>query len=429
MRIQPSATLVCVTLFGLVSQSQAIEPTLKIEQTEYKISSQDWPWWRGPNADGVAPAGQTPPLAWSESKNIVWKSPVVGRGHGSPIVVGDSVYLATADESKQSQHVICFDRKTGTTRWITKVASDGFPKKMNKKASMASSTLACDGERLYANFLSGGRVTTSALNLKGEVVWSTPITDYVIHQGYGSSPSLYGELVIVSADNKGGGAVAALDRKSGDIVWRIDRPKTPNYSSPIILHVAGKDQVILTGCDLVTSLNPRDGSKLWEIEGATTECVTSTLTDGTHIYTSGGYPTNHMAAVVADGSGTIAWKNKVRVYVPSMLIKDQYLYAIADAGIAYCFKAATGEEVWKERIGGTFSASPILVGDRIYVVNEDGEATIFRASPDGYHELGKNKLGDEVYATPIICGNHIYLRVAHFEADQRREVLYCIGTE
>src|SRR6185436_10796163 len=134
-------------------------------------------------------------------------------------------------------------------------------------------------------------------------LWQTKITNYVLHQGFGSSPAVYESLVIVSADNKGTGVIAGLDRATGAIVWKQERPQLPNYTSPIILNVAGREQLLLTGCDLVSSFDPMTGTKLWEIPGATTECVTSTVTDGPLIFTSGGYPKNHLSAVKADGSG------------------------------------------------------------------------------------------------------------------------------
>jgi outer membrane protein assembly factor BamB len=237
--------------------------------------------------------------------------------------------------------------------------------------------------------------------------------------------------VIVSADNKGegGGAIAALNRATGDVVWRHARPATPNYPSPIILKAAGRDQVFLTGCDLVSSFAPLTGEKLWEIEGATTECVTSTVTDGNIILTSGGYPKNHTAAVRADGSGEVVWENNVRVYVPSMFIHDGKIYGVADAGVAMCWEAATGKELWKGRLGGTFSSSPVLVGENIYVINEAGEGFVFKADPAKFELVAKNQLGNEVFATPTICGSRIYMRVAEQQGDVRQEMLYCIGKE
>ena len=278
------------------------------ESSAIEVGAQDWPWWRGPNRNGIASADQHPPLQWSEAENVLWKVAVPGRGHGSATVVGDQVFLTSADHDSEEQAVHCYDRHTGMELWKTVVHEGGFPKKGNKKASLASTTVACDGENLFVNFLNNGAVYTTSLDRNGKQLWQTKISDYVVHQGYGSSPALYEHLVIVSADNKGGGAIAGLDRGTGDTVWKRNRPEKPNYPSPIILNVAGKDQLLFTGCDLVTSLDPLTGNELWEIEGATTECVTSTVTDGKHIFTSGGYPKNHISAVAlcrSFGSGSV----------------------------------------------------------------------------------------------------------------------------
>lgn len=398
---------------------------------ERSFAPTDWPWWRGPDRNGIASADQDPPLQWSKSKNVVWKTAIPGRSHGSITLVGDQVFLAAADEEADIQSVICLDRATGQLRWKTDVHRGGMERGGNKKASQASTTVACDGERVFVNFLNKKAVYTTALSRDGRQLWQTKITDYVVHQGYGSSPAVYGPLVIVSADTKreGGGAVAGLNRASGEIVWRHSRPQTPNYPSPIILSVAGREQMLLTGCDLVASYDPLTGRKLWEIEGATTECVTSTVTDGQLIFTSGGYPRDHVSAVRADGSGEVVWQNKARVYVPSMLARDGHLYAVADAGVAICFEAATGKELWKGRLGGTFSASPVMVGDKIFVTNEAGTTSIYKAQPDSFELIGKNKLGDEVLATPTICDSRIYMRVADHGDNGRQETLYCLGRD
>lgn len=397
------------------------------------VQTGDWPWWRGPDRNGVAEAGQSPPLEWDSQTNVVWRFPIRGRGHSSAVVVADRVFLTTADHKTNEQVLLCLNRVTGKLIWEAVVHSGGLPDSTEKKASgnerssFASSTVACDGSLVFVNFLSNKAVFTTAIDMEGNEVWQTKICDYVIHQGYGSSPSIYKDLVIVSADNKGGGKIAAMDKATGETRWTRDRPSKPNYPSPAILNVAGKDQLLFTGCDLVTSLDPLTGKELWEIEGATTECVTSTVTDGTHIFTSGGYPKNHMSAVVADGSGKVAWENSVRTYVPSMLVKGNRLFAVLDAGVATCWNSHTGEEIWKGRLGGTFSSSPVLVNDRIYVTNEEGITSIFSAEADEFTRLGSNKLGESVFATPVICGSRIYLRAAEVRNGNRQEYLYCIG--
>ena len=325
------------------------------------MDAADWPWWRGPNRNGVANPDQAPPTEWSATQNVAWKSAVNGRGHSSPTVVGEHVYLATADEEQETQSVLCYDRETGQQLWQTVVHRGGLMRK-NEKSTAASSTVACDGESVFINFANSDAVYVTALNLEGEQIWQTKICDYTIHQGYGASPAIYQSLVIASADSHAGGVLAALDRKTGAIVWKRDRPKEPNYTSPIILNAAGRDQLLLTGCDLFSSFDPLSGKTLWEIEGATTECVTSTVTDGKRVFSSGGYPKNHLAAVLADGSGEIVWETRDRVYVPSLLARDGYLFGVLDAGVAVCWKSDTGEQQWKKRLGGEFSASPVLGG-------------------------------------------------------------------
>jgi outer membrane protein assembly factor BamB len=297
----------------------------------------------------------------------------------------------------------------------------------NPKSTGASATPACDGERVFINFPNKDAVVTTALGLDGRILWQTRVCDYVIHQGYGSSPMPYRSFVLVSADHSGGGVIAALDRKTGAVVWKHDRPKAPNYSSPVVLTIGGRDQLLLTGCDLVSSYDPMTGKVLWETPGATTECVTSTVTDGTHVFSSGGYPRNHLAAVRADGSGKIAWETKDRVYVPSLLLRGGHLFGVLDAGTAACWASDTGKERWKARLGGTFSSSPVLVGDRIYATNEAGETFIFQADPEKYDPVATCKLGDEAFATPAICGGRIYTRVARKIDGRRQEFLYCIG--
>lgn len=427
------AALLVAFLTILSADSTASEPARVIAPID--IGAADWPWWRGPSHTGIASADQNPPTTWSESKNVLWKVAIPGRGHGSATVVGDQVFLPTADSDSQSQLVLCFDRQTGKKLWSTTVHEGGFPNPKvkkevgNEKASLASSTVACDGTLLFINFLNDKAVYTTALDRSGKIVWQKKISDYVVHQGYGSSPMLYEGLVIVSADNKGGGAIVALNRNTGDFVWKRDRPKKPNYASPIVLNVAGKDQLLFTGCDLVTSLNPLTGEEFWEIEGSTTECVTTAVTDGKHVYTSGGYPKNHISAVAGDGSGKIVWENTVRTYVPSMLQKDGVVYAVLDAGIATCRSSSTGEETWKVRLAGTFSSSPVLVADRLYAVNEEGVTFVLKVSPEGAEKLATNQLGESVFATPTICGGRIFTRVCHFEDGKRREYLYCLGTK
>ena len=405
----------------------AAEPEDIPDPEPIQFAPNDWPWWRGPHRNGVAAANQDLPLHWSATENVVWSTPVPGRGHGAVTVMGDQLFLATADKALQIQSVICYDRDSGKQQWQTTIHEGGFVKGQNQKASHASSSVACDGRQLFISFLHDGRLLTTALDRSGNLVWQTQISDYVMHQGYGASPAPYESLVIVAADNKGGGAIAGLHRATGQIVWTHTRPKTPNYSSPIILNAAGRDQLVMIGCNRVASFDPLTGGALWKIEGATTECVTSTVTDGQHVFSSGGYPTNHLAAIRADGSGEIVWQHDLRIYVPSMIEHEGCLYAVTDAGVAMCLRCDTGQEQWKKRLGGSFSASLVLADDNLFATNEEGQTFIFKADPEKFQLVAENKLGEELFATPTICGGRIYMRAASYDGQLRSETLYCLG--
>jgi len=388
----------------------------------------DWPAWRGPTRDGHAAAGQTVPVKWSETENVVWRAPVRGKGHGSPTVVGNRIYLATADAATQEQLVLAFDRATGKPVWETVIHRGPLDTGGHRNTSQASATVAWDGERLYINFFNNKAVHTTALDAAGKILWQTRVADFVMHQGFGASPVVHEGVVLVTADHRGGGRIAGLDRKTGKILWEQERPKIANYASPALVTAAGRTQVVVAGCNLVASFDPLTGKKLWEFEGSTEETVVTAVTDGSRIFAGGGYPKNHVMAMEADGSGKIAWQNSARVYVPTMLVKDGFVYAVQDAGTVVCWKADTGEEKWREKVDKDFYASPVMVGDRIYVTSLAGVTSVFEATPTSFKLLAQNRLGTEALATPAICGGRVYLRHAQ-KGDTRQEFLWCIGGE
>ena len=422
--------LVCLIALVITSSVDGANPNAAVKPNpgtaSLRLTNADWPWWRGRTRDGVAPAGQHPPTAWSAEQNVLWKTAVPGRGHASVTVVGQRVFLPTADTKQQLQSVICLNRQTGQTLWSRPIHRGALETKGHQRSSQASATIACDGERLFVNFLNAGNMITTALDLDGQLIWQKKICQFETHQGFGSSPAIYDKLVIVTADNRSGGLIAALDRQTGKSVWSHRRPKMPNYTSPTILTAAGRDQVLLAGCNLVSSFDPLSGKKLWETSGATTECVTTMVTDGQRVFASGGYPKNHLQAVRADGTGQVDWENNTRVYVPSMLVDAEHLYCVTDAGIAMCWNSATGKQLWKHRLGGTFNASAVLVNNHIYATNEKGHTFIFEANPQRFQLVAENIIGDEVFASPVICGDSVYLRTATVAENSRQEFIYCI---
>jgi outer membrane protein assembly factor BamB len=384
----------------------------------------DWPGWRGPTADGHASSSQTVPIQWSETERVRWKTPLRGRGHSSPTLVGDRIYLTTATADEQA--VICLDRASGRVLWDAVVHRGQVDAGNHRLSNPAAGSVAWDGERLFVNFPNGKGIQTSALTPAGKLLWQTRVADFVMHQGFGSSPVVHGALVLVSADNRGGGKVLALDRATGKTVWSQDRPKIANYTSPAVLQAAGKSQVVLGGCNLISAFDPNSGRKLWEIEGATEECVTTAVTDGQRVFVSGGYPRNNVTAVEADGSGRIAWQNNTRVYVPSMLVRNGHLYAVLDAGQIVCWRADTGAELWREKVDRDFYGSPVMLGDRVYVTNLRGVTFVVEVSPAGAKVLAQNKVGDEALASPAIAGGRVYLRAAKM-TPERQDYLWCIG--
>ncbi|MDA0346978.1 MAG: PQQ-binding-like beta-propeller repeat protein [Verrucomicrobia bacterium] len=393
---------------------------------ELGISENDWPWWRGPNRNGHA-QNQRIPTEWDETKNIIWKTPIPGRGHSTPTVVGESVFLLTSDEANKTQSAMCLNRSTGALQWITQLHQGGWLGRIHDRNSQATPTIACDGKRIFATFMYNEQIWLSALNINGEILWQKKASEFSSHWGYSTSPAIYNNLVIVSADHKNGGELTGFDQETGKVVWKTSRPQIPNYASPVIFSINGQDQLILPGCEILASYNPSDGKLNWSSPVTTQETVGSAVTDGQRIYASGGWPKTETACVSGDGTGELIWRNSIKVYAPSMLVTKGHLYTMTDNGFAYCWNTETGKMMWRNKFGGNFSASLVLVGDQLFASSEQGKTVIFKANPEAFEIVAENQLGDEIWATPVICGDRIYLRVAHHEADGRQEVLYCIG--
>ena len=406
-----------------VIANQPVEPV-----TLAQTAQNDWPWWRGPNGNGIAHSPQ-PPLKWTASKNVIWEVPVPGRGHSSPTVVGNHVYLATADEKQQIQSVLCFERETGLEVWKKDLHRGGFPDSVHSRNTHASCTMACDGERLFVAFLNGNAIWATALDLDGEQVWQKKLGGFESEYGYPSSPAIHQSLVIFAADHLAGGYLAALHRKTGKIRWLKKRPTISTCSSPVIAHVAGQTQLLISGADRVMSYDPQTGNVNWSVEGAGRITCGTMVAAGDLVFASGGYPSKETLCVRGDGSEEVVWRNRQKIYVPSMLVHNGYLYAVQDDGIVFCWNAKTGQEAWKKRLTGDVSASPLLMGGHIYVVNECGKLFVFQANPRKFQLVAENQLGDEAFATPAICGGRIFIRVADRSTGMRQEILYCIGID
>ncbi len=387
-----------------------------------------WNQWRG-GTGGQVDSGADLPINWGESENVRWKSDVPGRGHSSPIVVGDTVYLATAIQQSEQQIVLAYDRETGEEKWRRVVHEGGFPsqRSMHQKSTHANATVACDGERLFIAFLNSDKIMVSSLDLNGEVLWQKEAGKFVAKFGYAPSPVLYKSLVIVAGDNMGGGYIAGMDGKSGEIAWRIARGDISSYSSPAIVNIGGRDQLLISGCDAVTSYDPATGTQNWRTECiAEATCGTIVATDD-RLFASGGYPDKETVCLAAEGK--ILWSNKTKVYEPSMVLLGDELIGVTDDGIAYCWNAEDGKQVWRERLGGKFSASPIVCNGRVYVSNLQGKTFVFKSTEGNFESIAINSIGSDCYASPAVAEDELFLRVGIGSEKDRTEKLVCLAVE
>ncbi|MGD0089387.1 MAG: PQQ-binding-like beta-propeller repeat protein [Planctomycetota bacterium] len=386
----------------------------------------DWPWWRGPNRDNIAAAGQEPPLHWSATENVVWKAEVPGRGHATPCLWGERLFLPTADDKLQVQYLLCYERLSGKPLWQKELHRGGFMP-LHAKNSHASPMPACDGQHVFQTLIFQGGIWLTALDFSGAIVWQKKLGDFKSMHGYGASPLFYKSLVIVPADSLQKSFMIALHRKTGEIVWRIERPdyKLGTYASPVVGRIAGRDQLVIQGPYKVFSYAPATGKPLWTCDGPN-ESATSTVSFNEEcIWASAGFPRKNLLCIRGDGSGDvtathIVWKKEdnVNTYVPSMLLADGLLYMVVDDGKVVCFEAKTGQVVWESKLRGAFSSSPVLAGGNIYVVSETGMMFIFK--PGRKFELvGQNDLANGGFATPVISGGCIYLRTLNY--------LFCLG--
>ena len=387
-------------------------------------AADDWPWWRGTLANNLAGSAQ-PPTTWSVSENVVWQVDVPGRGHASPTVWGERIFVATADDAAQTQSLLCYDRATGDKRWDVVIRQGGF-QETHQKNSHASPTPACDGRHVYTVFPAAGSIWVTATDLDGKQVWQTEAGPFVGKFGYGSAPAIHGSLVIVAGDNRGSklakfretSFLAALDRQTGAIAWRIHRPNENSCGTPIVAHVAGRDQLLLAGFKEVCGYNPLDGAELWRCRWKGDRTAGTVVYGPRLVYASATSKQQDLIAIAADGSGDVsdkgvAWRHpKGAADVPTPLLYDGLLYVVTDNGVAICYDAETGSEIWKQRLGGDFSSSPVLAGGNIYVANEAGVTYVFRPGRT-YAAVAENDLADGMFATPAFCGDRIYARTLH----------------
>ena len=378
-------------------------------------ASQDWPAFRGPDGQGHS-SERGLPIEWNESTNVAWKTKVPGLGWSSPVVSGGKVWVTTAVEQRGiSLRLLGFDAATGrelvNVEVFQVVASRGD---INPKNSWASPTPIVDGDRVYVHFGADG---TAAVTTTGTVLWKQRF-EYQSQHGAGGSPVLYGDLLIFSCDGSDAAFVVALDKQTGKVKWRTDRrfPADQAYTTPLVIRVDERDQLISVGAYRAAAYDPLNGKEIWRVSYADgfSNVPRPVFAHGL-VYIATGFQQPSLLAVRPDGAGEVtkthtAWKlGRGAPLTPSPIVVGDELYVVTDGGIASCLDARTGAPIWRQRLGGTYSASPVFAGGSIYFPAEQGVTTVIAAGKE-FRRLATNRLDGGLLASMAVSGGSLFLR-------------------
>lgn len=388
------------------------------------LHAEDWPAFRGPERDGIV-RGQSAPLQWSASENISWRTELPGQGWSSPVTSGDSIYLTAAIPSETADASTAYDLcllivncETGELLRTTKIfnQSPDAPR-VHKKNSHASPTPIIDGDNLYVHF---GHQGTACLDLRGEIVWQSEEHSYSPVHGNGGSPAVVDNLLIFARDGKETAVVTALDKRTGNLAWeatrKVEATKHFSFCTPLVAKLAGKLQLIIPGSNVVQSLDPATGKEHWRLSYDGYSVIPRPIVDSGLVFIATGYNTPKLLAIDPAGSGDVTqthlkWQVKTMIpHTPSLLALGGSVAMVSDKGIASCLDAKTGELLWKQRIGGNFSASPLLVGRFMYLLSETGDCSIMDLAADEPTIVHKNSIGEKTLASFAVFENTILLR-------------------
>jgi outer membrane protein assembly factor BamB len=385
--------------------------------------AENWPEWRGPRTDGTSLESNIP-TTWSSTQNIRWKTEIPGKGHSSPIVWNDRIFLTTCIENSLDRQLLCLDRASGTILWTRTVLKAPLEQKHNLN-SYSSATPATDGKYIWVAFFERPVIQLVCYDFDGREIWRKSPGEFHSVHGFCSSPVLYKNMVILNCDQDAPADIVAYDRASGNEIWRAPRPnQTRSYCTPLIRTLAGREQLMLSGTKCVASYDANTGKELWRIDGPTEQFVASLVETKGIVFLTGGFPTFHLLGIDPSGSGNVThtkvlWHDhRGASYVPSPIAAGDYFFVVSDDGIASCWEARSGKQMWKHRLGAHHSASPVSAGGNLYFTSDDGDTYVFAASPE-FHLLSTNPISEQVRASPAISAGDIFLR-----GDRH---LFCIG--
>jgi outer membrane protein assembly factor BamB len=387
--------------------------------TALPLPGADWPQFRGPDAQGHAEA-RSLPVEWTSTKNVAWAQDIPGAGWSSPVLKGERIYLTTAVEQgdKVSLRALSLDARDGKVSWNTEVLSV-TPGKAHKKNSHASPTPIVEGNRLYVHF---GHYGTAALDLDGKVIWRSTTLKYPPLHGNGGSPMLVGNGLIFNCDGTSNPFVAALDKNTGEVLWKTprnsDASRKFSFSTPLAIEVQGKTQVVSSASGTVMAYDPGTGKEIWRVRYPEGYSVVPRPVYGHGlVYLSSAFDRPVVYAIDPKGTGDITetaikWTiNKGAPNTPSPLLVGDELYFVSDSGIMTCADAKKGAVHWQERVGGNYSASPVFADGKVYVQSEEGVGTVLKPGKT-FEVLAKNDLKERTLASYAIGEKSIYIRTA-----------------
>ena len=418
-----------------------------------------WHQWRGPEASGVAPDAD-PPIEWSENRNIRWKTEIPGQGHASPIVWDNTVFVTSAIETNKQIELepieeaprrrrgrrgggsnrpstvhkfvlFAINRSDGTIRWQQTAREEVPHEGTHQTGSWAANSPVTDGEHVYAYFGSRGLY---CYDMQGNLQWEKDLGNMSTRRGFGegSSPVLYDATIVINWDHEGDSFIVALDKRTGAVLWKVDRDESTSWATPIVVEHNGTPQVVVNATHRTRGYDLTTGKTLWECGGMTANTIPSPVTANGIVYVTSGFRGNALQAIRLDdaegditGAAAIVWDyGRDTPYVPSPLLYDDTLYFLKhNRGVLSAFNASTGEAYYgPERLEGISDvyASPVGAGGRIYVVDRDGAALVLKHGST-FEVLAENLLDDGFSASPAIVGKEIFLR--------GNRSLYCIASD
>lgn len=385
------------------------------------IAAETWPQFRGPTGQGIASGAG--PLKWSKDTGIAWKMPLSAQGWSSPVIADGKIILTGSRKDGDITHLTAFalDVATGKTLWNMDLfkPTEEEMKALHGKNSLASSTPVIEDGIVYVHF---GHMGTAALRIaNGEVVWKKQVSYKPMH-GNGGSPIIVGDLLVVNADAEVDPTIVAFHRKDGTIAWRTPREQKVrsafSFSTPLVVETDGRKEILSAGSGMIGAYAPEDGRLLWKATyGEGYSVVPRPVVAEGMAYVATGYNVPKLIAIrlgKATGDVTkthIAWEVTRRMpKTPSMIVTQGQILVLDDTGSLTSLNAKSGEQVWNEKLPGNFSASPILTGDTLYAVTEDGVCYVVKISPDSAKIQFETDLAERTLASPILLGGALYLR-------------------